>query len=162
MTTEAEIPHRLRRTYCEQFVPTLLAASRSYPASFRVQGYKLSMATLAARLRDAILSMDRYKWGPDGLPKFVVTMREGGVFLQADGASLAAMTPASGASLTSSAALTLSSLELEAFCILLSSERIVGPVTVTNDFDALYLANLEASHNIAITHDLNTNTFIVL
>ena len=152
------IPPRLRQAYCQQFVIAFEFAARVWPKPFRVMGFTHAPSTLAARLRDCLLSMKRYKWGPE-FPEFVIKQTDEGVVISGPSTANA---PTTQEFSTSDQLLKLTTTQLEAFCILLSDSLIIGPVTVLNNFDPTYLANLEAQHNIAITHNPTTTSFTLL
>lgn len=155
------IPPRLRQPYCEQFVPAFEQAMDSWPTPYLVTGYGHSPSTLAARLRDALLSMRRYKWGDEAFDKLTVELRPDGVWLT--NGRLAPLDPVpTSTPKVAELTFTLTTPQLEAFCTLLSGKFILGPVYISNDFDPAYLARLESSFDIAITFDLPLNRFILL
>jgi len=159
----SSIPPRLRQSYCEQFVPAFTAAKERWPAPYRVTGYSQSATTLAARLRDALLSMRRYSWGPKDLPDFIVCHRDDAVYLQSNDADLAkVMQVPTTTPKAVEVTLTLTTVELEAFCLLLSKRYIFGPVYINADFDTAYIARLESQFDVAITFEPSLSRYQLL
>lgn len=158
----SEIPPRLRQDYCQRFVVAFELALIQAPKPMTVLGFDLAGATLAARLRDAHLSMRRYSWGPEDVrhADCVIRLTPGGVTITAEPSTAHQAKSAKPAVLGST--LNLTTDQLEAFCTLLSHSFIVGPVYILNDFDPLYIRTLEERFNVAIEHEPSNNRFVLL
>lgn len=160
MPEATNIPPRLRQAYCQQFVHTLELAAEVYPRRFKVGAFTQAPSTLAARMRDTLLSMKRYSWGPELPPDMVVSQTDDGVYISGPvsmAAQQADISPRAAQDI-----LILNTIQLEAFCELLSAHLVTGPVFIRADFDNLYLKTLEDRYNVAIEPDPANNKFILL
>jgi len=159
------IPSRLSESNFRRFEPAFLTALTVYPTAIVVELPPLSLRTVAARLRDAQISVREFKWPTDldivKLQTLKVFEVDGVVWLGAQppnkpkGAGAVAFQVQQADNLA-----TWTTDELAAIALLISNQRIVSGLTIPPADPATCL-DLEAKFNISFVHQPNQTTLIL-
>lgn len=146
-----------------------------------IPGPEIGLTTFTARFRDAITSFRRFRWKStkidtqkfDLIGTSAVIKHDGQnecvwyCKREAAGRAPAGMSVDSGLIPESNASpagilsdLTLS--ELQAFCLLLSNKRLIGPIIFIGNLSLEQVEQLSASFDIGVSYDAISNTTTLL
>jgi hypothetical protein len=178
--TDDQLPFRLKQSTFRAYEPLIARAIESQGTHLTINPAPLRPTTYAARLRDAILSYDKFRWPAsfdslsfdDARRMGMLTVSHGdqsvvlGPKLRTGkapgGASNALVNPnhkyIGGIPVDSA----ISEACIHAFCLLLSQKLISGPVILrAQALDETFLSTLESAYDIAITHNDHGHAIII-
>lgn len=155
------IPSRLSQQNFERFRQIIQNAA-DVGRTVEVTAADMAPSTLAARLRDGLLSYRKFHWGdssprPEWCRLSVYTDQQGRVFIgttkpESEPKQVGEAVRVSNVAETSS----WSEEELRAVCFLISNKKIAGGIT-TSLISPQLCSTLELDYDIAITHEPNAS-----
>lgn len=167
-----ELPYRLRESTFRIYEPLIAQAIRDCPTPIMVNPAPLRCTTYAARLRDSIAAFKRFQW-PASFTLFELTdanltvrHNEATVYLGPKGKQTTIPNEFKVVNPNRVTGLPidtkLDAAQLEAFCLLLSSRLLSGPVILrTQVLSQPEINSLEERYDIAIEISENNSTVII-
>lgn len=170
---DSELPFRLKESTFRIYEPYISAAIRGSPESVNVNPAPLRATTFAARLRDACVSYDKFRWPTKDFTalEFDELYNHGGLVVSHSdqnvslGPRLTRKGSPAGQSLSFSnpndkrlqgllVDREIDSPTIHAFCLLLAQKLISGPVILTaNALADDQVSKLEEAYDVAITEN---------
>jgi hypothetical protein len=177
-------PSHLSEPIFRRYEPLIAEGIKNYPTPTQFRpGPDVAITTFVARFRDAITSFRRFKWSTILIDTEKFHANDAGFVVRHDNVNDCAIfdkrqaagrgptgvkVPDDCAKMDSPAVQTtgilhdLSPEELTAFCLLLSNQRLEGPIIIGQKFDQELINSLLMNYNVGIQFDVPSNSTILL